>query len=220
MDAKGLEPLRASTHGLTPNATAAAAAAGAAVLASQSGETQNPNLQQIMHQTQYMIKKGGGEAIVKMNPEGLGQVHLKVVLQDGKVNMQMATETKEAKAAIESSIGELKHALSNHKISLDSVTVDVGNQLASDNNSSQQQSQQNKSGFQQDMQREQARQFLGNFREQNSGRDGFHEMPGIKAYGPARRQVDPLKPSEDAASMRAKSRYATEKKGSGLDLVA
>ena len=105
------------------------AAAGAAVGSNRPSEGkeahQDVNIRQIMNQAQYLIKKGGGEVKVEMSPEGLGQVHLKMAIHDGKVNLQMATETPEAKQAIESGMSDLKSSLAAHKLSVDHVKVDV-----------------------------------------------------------------------------------------------
>jgi flagellar hook-length control protein FliK len=189
-------------------ATAAATATG--TIRPQQAEA---NIQQIMNQAQYMMKKGGGESIVRLSPEGLGDLHLKVTVTDGKVNLAMAAETKEAKSLIESSLSELKSNLSSHNLKVESVKVDVGNQLASDNNNSSQQS-----GFKFDQGREQARQFLNNFHEENSsGRGQFFDSPSIRAYG-APKGPEPLKPSDEAQS-RAR-RYSGEGRGNGLNLVA
>lgn len=183
----------------------------------KQGEQQDNsvNIKQLMNQAQYMIKKGGGEAIVKMSPEGLGQVHLKVVLNEGKVNVQMSAENNETKKLIEASLGDLKNSLSAHKLSVDHVKVDVGNQLSSQNDNSN-----NSSQFKHDQNREQARQFMGQFREENfNRRDGFFEMPGIKAYTDRTKGPEPLQPSSEARSI-AMNRYKGAGKGSGLDLVA
>jgi flagellar hook-length control protein FliK len=196
-------------------ATAAGAAGGAAMMANKS-ENQ-VNIQQIMNQAQYMIKKGGGEAVVKMNPEGMGQVHLRVLVSEGKVNVEMKAETQEAKKLLESSLSDLKTSMNIHKLAVDHVKVDVNSNLAGDNLEQQRQQHQQ---HQPDLGREQARQFLGQFREENlSHRDGFYETTGIKAYGSSQRSVDPLKPQDEAKSAAIR-RYQGSGKGSGLDLVA
>jgi flagellar hook-length control protein FliK len=170
------------------------------------------NIQQIMNQAQYMIKKGGGEAVVKLNPEGMGEIRLKVAVNEGKVNLQMAANTKEAKSLIESSLSDLKTSLGAHNLKVDSIKVDVGNQLSSDNNNTNSQS-----GFRFDQGREQARQFLGNFHEENSANRGyFYEAPALRAYNPVK-NPEPLGPAEEAQS-RAR-RYIGEGRGNGLNLV-
>lgn len=198
---------------------AAAGGAGALIQSENKGDTQ-ANIQQVMNQAQYMIKKGGGEAIVKLNPEGLGQVHLKVILSEGKVNVEMQTETQEAKKMLESSLTDLKSSLNTHKLAIDHVKVDVGNNFAGDGKDPNQQQRMDQGLDQRDMNREQTRQFMGQFREENqAARDGFYETTGVKAYGANRRTVDPLKPAEEAKS-QALRRYQGSGKGSGLDLVA
>lgn len=68
-----------------------AAALKAAPLAAAPGAvTSNDheaNMRQIINQAQYLIKRGGGEVKVQMTPEGLGTVNLKILVQDGKVNV-------------------------------------------------------------------------------------------------------------------------------------
>jgi flagellar hook-length control protein FliK len=187
-----------------------AAAAGAAVTTTVVKDP-SQNIQQIMNQAQYVMKKGGGEAIVKLNPEGLGEVHMKIMVNDGKVSLQMSAETKEAKSLIESSMNDLKASLGTHNLKIDHLKVDVGNQASADANS------QGQAGFKFDQGREQARQFLSNFQEDNlSNRSGYFESPALKAYGTSK-GPEPLKPSPESARSR---RYVGEGRGTGLNLVA
>lgn len=196
---------------------ALAGGAGAALSAGTKAEGDAANVQAVLKQAQYMIKKGGGEATVQMSPEGMGQIHLKVILNEGKVNLEMQTDNKEAKKLIESSLGDLKASLGVHKLAVDHVKVDVGNQLSSNN----EQKQQDQSQFKQDPNREQARQFFNQFHEDNlSRRDGFYETSGAKAYSRTK-PVQPLKPGDESTEAVAQTRrYQGAGKGSGLDLVA
>lgn len=171
------------------------------------------NVKQLMNQAQYLIKQGGGEVKVQMTPEGMGTIHLKVMLQDGKVNLQMQADSQEAKKSIESSLVDLKNSLAAHKLSVENVKVDVVNNTSADTAT---QNQNNTNG--QD-QRNQARQFWNNFNDSfgNQGRrESFTEMQGVRGYGGKRR--DPLQPI-DTASVKAAPR-AVDGKGSGLNLVA
>ncbi len=193
--------------------SAAAGATGATARPSEGKEAhQDVNIRQIMNQAQYLIKKGGGEVKVEMSPEGLGQVHLKMAIHDGKVNLQMATETAEAKLAIESGMSDLKSSLAAHKLSVDHVKVDVvsGSSAGSAADNSQQ-------SFNQHAQRDSTRQFWNQFQENfgNRSRDeGLTDAPGLKGYGAQRR--DPLDPVEGAST----AKRSVEGKGSGLNLVA
>lgn len=181
-----------------------------------SPEQKEMNVQQLMNQAQYLIKKGGGEVKVQMNPEGLGQIHLRVQLEGGKVNLQMAAETPEAKKTIESGLAELKSSLAAHKLSVDNVKVDVVNSSSSDV------ATQNQSRNQSDMsnpnQRDNTRQFWNHFQEQfgnRSYRDNLYDVNNEKGYGSRKR--DPLQPLSDASSVEARK---VSGKGDGLNLVA
>ncbi len=168
------------------------------------------NIRQIMNQAQYLIKKGGGEMKVEMSPEGLGALQMKVVVNDGRVNLQMATESKEAKQVIESSLSDLKSTLAAHKLSVDQVKVDVVGSTNTENSAQNSQSQQQPRD-------NGTRQFWQQFQENfgnRSQRDGYFELPAAKGYAPKKR--DPLAPIESESRVSRKA----EGKGNGLDLVA
>jgi len=185
-------------------------------VAGQAPKDHSVNIQQVMNQANYMIKKGGGEAIIKLNPEGLGQVHLKVAVQDGKVNVMMNADSKEAKNIIESSLHDLKHSLSAKNLSLDSIKVDVGSSMSSSTENSNNHSQKNMDMNQQARQQTQA--FFQQMREDTmSGRNQFIEIPGAKAYN-SQKQPPVLQPVEDAKV--ASRRYQGTGKGRELNLVA
>lgn len=169
-------------------------------------------VKQIMNQAQYLIKKGGGEMKVQMTPEGMGTIHLKVMLQDGKVNVQMSADTQDAKKTIESSLAELKTSLAAQKLSMENVKVDVVNSASADT------ATQNQTNMNGQNQRDQARQFWNQFND-NFGsqgrRESFTELPNLKGYG--NRERNPLQPIEGTGASRAR---AVEGKGRGLNLVA
>ncbi|XGC80426.1 flagellar hook-length control protein FliK [Bdellovibrio bacteriovorus] len=202
-------PIKGETLGLQ-NATPMAAAAAPQAPVNQAEH--DAAVKQIMNQAQYLIKKGGGEMKVEMTPEGMGKIHLKVMLQDGKVNLEMAADTKEAKKAIESSLAELKTSLAAQKLSMENVKVDVVNSTSADTAT---QNQTNMNGRDQ---HQQTRQFWNQFNE-NFGsqgrREGYSEVPNLKGYGA--KQRDPLQPVEAASTARTRG---VEGKGSGLNLVA
>jgi flagellar hook-length control protein FliK len=170
-------------------------------------------VKQLMNQAQYLIKKGGGEVNVQMTPEGMGTIHLKVMLQDGKVNLQMSADNQEAKKTIESSLVDLKNSLAAHKLSVENVKVETVNAAANDT-AAQNQTNMNGQG-----QRDQTRQFWNQFNENfgNQGRrEALTDFQATKGYGMKRR--DPLQPI-DSAGVKSSAR-AVEGKGSGLNLVA
>jgi flagellar hook-length control protein FliK len=150
---------------------------------------------------------------VEMTPEGMGTIHLKVMLQDGKVNMQMSADTQEAKKTIESSLAELKTSLAAHKLSVENVKVDVVNSTSTDTAT---QNQTNMNG--QHQRDQQTRQFWNQFND-NFGSQGRQES--LMAFQQANRgygkQRDPLQPIETASKASGRT---VEGKGSGINLVA
>lgn len=179
-----------------------------------SPEVADRNIQNVMQQAQYLVKNGGGEMKVKMTPEGLGEIELIVQLKEGRVQLHMATENKETKKMLESSISDLKESLSQQKISLDSVKIDsvvrtnVENQTNSQTQSgpNQNQNQENRD----------TRQFWNQFQENFGGRsqrDALLEQPKAKGYAPKKSAT--LAPATDASTASR-----SNGKSSSLNLVA
>ena len=210
MEGQGLQgmPMKADALKFDPMAPAPVAAP----VAGQHNAENEAAVKQLMNQAQYLIKNGGGEMKVQMTPEGMGTVHLKVMLENGKVNLQMSADTQEAKKTIESSLAELKTSLAAHKLSVENVKVDVVNSASADTAT---QNQTNMNGHGQRDQRQFWNQFNDNFGNQGR-REALADFQNIKGYGGKR--ADPLQPIETA---NAKSSVRTVNgKGSGLNLVA
>lgn len=81
------------------------------------------NLKEILNQAQYLVTKGGGEVSVKMSPEGMGEVQLKVMLENGKMSVEMNTHDKNVQKLIQDSLSDLKSSLAAHQISVEHVTL-------------------------------------------------------------------------------------------------
>lgn len=168
------------------------------------------NVKELVKQAQLMIKRGGGEMKLEMKPEGMGQVHLHVKVNNGQVDIQMLTENDTAKKALERGLSELKDNLAAHQLKVESMKVDVGSDIKKHMESNQ------------DQAREQARQFaqdfMGSFRDERQGfRQGFMENSAWKSYGrpQGRANMEPEK-VESLAAARQKQMSATRK----LNLVA
>lgn len=172
------------------------------------------NIQNVMHQAQYLVKKGGGEVNVKMSPEGLGQIQLKVELIDGKVQMQMVTDNKETKKILESNMGDLKDQLSSHKLNINSIKIDtvqgVNTDVATRN--------QNSLDLSQNQSDRQTKQFWNQFQDQfgrGPQREALFQPPQVKGY--AKKSSQPIAPAESSQLLSARRETG---KGSGLNLVA
>lgn len=175
-----------------------------------TSQEEQENVRELMRQAQVMLKRGGGEMSMELKPEGMGQVKLKVSVVDGNVNVQMLTESESAKSLLEKGLGELKANLASHQLKVDTLRVDVGQDI---------QKQMDQNSGQQNQQREQARQFaqdfMGSFRDDRQQfRDGLVGTPGLRGYGRAQRRAA-MEPEPVVASQARKSDGAKR-----LNLVA
>lgn len=179
---------------------AGAAGTSSQLDASQLEANREDNVNEIMKQAQYLVKKGGGEVSVKMSPEGMGEVQLKIVLENGKLNVEMQTQDRNVKKLIEESLSELKSGLAAHRLSLEHVKIDTVNATNADN-SAQLQSNLNQhsegrrdlwqESFQQSQQQlnQQARQRFSSDSSRASGSIGAVSTPrssqaqALRTYG-------------------------------------
>lgn len=107
------------------------------------------NINELMNQAQYLVKKGGGEMTVKMSPEGMGEVQLKVQLLNGKLSVEMQTQDHNVKKMVEDSLSDLKSGLAAHRISLEHVKINNTVAATNADNTAQMQSNLNHGGHDQ-----------------------------------------------------------------------
>ena len=108
-----------------------------------------------------------------MNPDGMGEVHLKVLFQDGKLNIEMQTQNKDVKKLIEDSLSELKSGLAAHRLSLEHVKIDTVSATNADNNT-QFQSNLNHGGSQEQA-RDLWKDYQGNMNNQSGKKSSYAE---------------------------------------------
>ncbi len=150
----------------------------------------------LVQNARVMVHSGGGEMKVTLKPEGLGEVAMRVSVDQGKVNVQMITESDEAKKLIERELGELKTQLAGNQLQVESIKIDTATNLG------KQLEQQY-----QDAQRQLAQQTLEQFRQDHQGwRRSFFEVPGARVYksqSDAHRDISaPSTPTRRASSRR------------------
>ncbi|MFC1856387.1 flagellar hook-length control protein FliK, partial [Thermodesulfobacteriota bacterium] len=83
-------------------------------------------ISQIMDKAKVTLKNGQNMIRVQLKPERLGEVFLRVSMEEGKVIAKVITETHMAKEALESGVYQLKEALSTQGIKIDKFNVFVG----------------------------------------------------------------------------------------------
>ena len=184
-------------------------------------EDHHKNIENVMNQAKYLVKQGGGEMNVKMSPEGLGDVHLKVMLLDGRVQIEIKTQDRRVQNLVEESLSELKSGLAAHKLNVDHVRIDTVSSTQTDN-SSQFHSQNQSHSQQRDMSQggsgEKGREFWKQFQDNlsnQSGRKGYQEINGATASSAARTES-----AGDGKNRAAALRTYGGTKGSTVNQVA
>ncbi len=137
------------------------------------------NIQEVLNQAQYLIKKGGGEMKVSMSPDGLAEVQMKVMLQDGRVNIEMSTQDKTVRKLIEESLTDLRSSLAAQHLTIDHVKINSVTATNTDN-SAQFQSNWNGSGAEH-RQREFWTQFQDNMNQNKAFRSNYASNAGTSS---------------------------------------
>ncbi len=164
----------------------------------------NENVTNIMNRAQSLVRDGGGEMKIRLNPEGLGEVALKVSVNKGEVQIEMLATNDSTKKLLEKGLVDLKESLMSHKLQVDNIKVETTQQTMNDFLADQRESAEKQ--FQQ--------KFLQDFMRNNQERRGGL----LNGFGSVQRpssqtQDEAINGLYDASSRRANS----DRK---LDLVA
>lgn len=82
--------------------------------------------EQIVAQTRLIAKPQNTEMIIKLKPEHLGELTLKVAVENGVVNASFHSNNSEVRNIIEQSLPQLKLDLTNNGLKVDNVSVSAG----------------------------------------------------------------------------------------------
>lgn len=215
---KGDDLLSALNNVLGQGSTASKLGEGAAVgpaamlpnAVQPNADEKSANIQQLVKQAQVIIKQGGGEMKLQMSPEGMGQVNLKVAVENGQVNIQMVAHNKETKKMIEEGLTELKASLAAHKLQVDNLKVDLSDGVSK-------QMQEQLADHQRNQAREFAQNFLSNMRDERQDfRQGFFQNGGYRTYKSAAEREGGV-PQPKTTSVAEAKKKQTDRR---LDMVA
>ena len=122
----------------------------------------------------------GGEMRIRMKPENLGELHMKITTQGNTVGIQIQASDERAKRILEDSLSHLKESLASQSLTLGQVDVNVSQSSASSGGGAFGESQQN--AWNQQSQWDSSSSFNRNFQQgsdggtnegwQSEGRDG------------------------------------------------
>lgn len=83
-------------------------------------------ISQIMDKAKVFMKDGQNMMKIQLKPEHLGEVFMKVSIEEGRVTAKVVTESFTAKEAIETNLYQLKESLNLQGIKIDKFNVFVG----------------------------------------------------------------------------------------------
>jgi flagellar hook-length control protein FliK len=78
---------------------------------------------QVVQSIRMQATHGGGEAIVRLNPEYLGELVVAVKVENGAVSAALQSDTPAVRKWVESNEATLRQALAEHGLQLDRLTV-------------------------------------------------------------------------------------------------
>src|SRR5262249_43163565 len=89
--------------------------------------------------------QGGGEIRLRLKPDNLGELHVRVVTQGNDVGLRIQASSERAKRVLEESISHLRDSLASQRLNLGAVdfTVGLGAQSGTSNSGSDSRSDQN-----------------------------------------------------------------------------
>ncbi len=74
----------------------------------------------------FSEQNGGGEIRVKLKPENLGELNLRVITRGGQVGLEIRASDENAKRVIEESVQALREGLSSQNLTLSRFDISVG----------------------------------------------------------------------------------------------
>ena len=80
-------------------------------------------LDQVVKKVEIDLKQGQTEMRMQLKPENLGEVQMKVVVEDGKLNAHFLTSTATAKEALEANVQQLKQSLQEQGVRVEKIAV-------------------------------------------------------------------------------------------------
>lgn len=114
-----------------------------------SGVSQDPHniADQIVEQARMINRVNNSEMVVKLKPEHLGELTLKVTVENGAVSASFHSNNQEVRTVIEASLTQLRQELSNQGLKVDNVGVYAGLNQFFSNDQQQQTAQQQQIKF-------------------------------------------------------------------------
>lgn len=85
---------------------------------------------QIVKKADIVLREGHQEMVMKLEPESLGKLNLKIIMENGQITAKFVAESQQVKEVLESSFNQLKDALQEKGVNVQSFSVSVGQEGA------------------------------------------------------------------------------------------
>lgn len=172
------------------------------------------NQSKIDQAAELLIEQGGGTARIKLSPEGMGEIELRIRVQGDQVNVHFVADNVETKEMFEKSIEKLRNQLESQNLKVDSLNVQIAEVKSSQStDSGRDQNQPNPNlGLLRDMMNQSRHESFA--RQSNM----IADWDAIRTYGRSSQPPEPI--SSALESSRAKgARYLGDSRGQRLSLV-
>lgn len=136
-----------------------AATAGSAAATEGAREA---NVDNLVQSARTLLRNGGGEMQIILNPEGLGAIDLKVAVKGNEVNIEIIAQDQNVKKMFEDGMHDIRGALELQNLKIENFKVDLSQRSESQQFADQQTQQENAN-------REFARDFMNQFRGERHG---------------------------------------------------
>jgi flagellar hook-length control protein FliK len=87
-------------------------------------------LNQVIKKADILVQGSHQEMVMKLEPESLGKLNLKIVVENGLITAKFVAESQQVKEVLESNFNQLKNALQEKGIAVQGFSVSVGQQGA------------------------------------------------------------------------------------------
>jgi flagellar hook-length control protein FliK len=89
-------------------------------------------MNRIVEQSRWLIRSGHSEVTIKLQPEHLGEMKLKVVHKDGELNVQMTVGSAAMKHLLDASLNDLRNRLQGENLAQGNLNLNVNIQQGGD----------------------------------------------------------------------------------------
>jgi len=95
-------------------------------VATQQRVVRNDLMKQVVEQAKVFVDENRSEMVMQLKPDSLGKLTLKIVTENGIVAAKFVAENQQVKQVLESNMQTLKDSLEKQGMSIQSVSVSVG----------------------------------------------------------------------------------------------